>query len=36
MKSDIEIARSVKPLPIEDIAEKLGINNDEYVDFNEK
>jgi formate--tetrahydrofolate ligase len=31
MKSDIEIARSVKPLPIEDIAEKLGINNDEYV-----
>ena len=31
MKSDIEIARSIKPLAIEDIAEKLGIKKDEYV-----
>ncbi len=31
MKSDIEIAQSVKPKPIEEIAEKAGLNEDEYV-----
>ena len=31
MKPDIEIARSVKPKPIEEIAEKAGLNEDEYV-----
>jgi len=31
MKSDIEIARSIKPKPIEEIAEKAGIKGDEFV-----
>ena len=31
MKSDIEIAQSVKPKSIEEIAEKAGLNEDEYV-----
>ena len=31
MKSDIEIARSIKPKPIEEIAEKAGIKEDEFV-----
>jgi len=33
MKSDIEIARSIKPISIEEVAEKLGINKDEYVSW---
>ena len=31
MTSDIDIARSVKPQNIYDIAEKAGINNDEII-----
>ncbi|MCK5261797.1 MAG: formate--tetrahydrofolate ligase, partial [Thermoplasmatales archaeon] len=31
MKSDIEIAQSVKPKSIEETAEKAGLNEDEYV-----
>jgi formate--tetrahydrofolate ligase len=31
MKSDIEIARSITPLPIQEIAERAGINQDEII-----
>ncbi len=33
MKSDIEIARSIKPKPIEEIAIKAGINEDEFISW---
>ena len=33
MKSDIEIARSIEPRPIIEIAEKAGIHKDEPVSY---